>query len=55
MRVLPALPKRDCLQQANLCTEKAPKKEISLTLVKGYRDYNRFRKAYLDYENKLGR
>jgi radical SAM superfamily enzyme YgiQ (UPF0313 family) len=29
-------------------------KEIPPTLVKGYRVYNRLRRAYLDYENELG-
>lgn len=34
---------------------KYPLKEIPPTLVKGYRVYNRLRRAYLDYENELGR
>ena len=33
---------------------KYPLKEIPVTLVKGYRVYNRLRRAYLDYENELG-
>jgi radical SAM superfamily enzyme YgiQ (UPF0313 family) len=32
---------------------KYPLKEIPPTLVKGYRIYNRLRRAYLDYENEL--
>jgi radical SAM superfamily enzyme YgiQ (UPF0313 family) len=34
---------------------KYPWRDIPPTLVKGYRIYNRLRRAYLDYENELGR
>jgi hypothetical protein len=33
---------------------KYPLKEIPPTLIKGYRVYNRLRKAYLDYDNERG-
>jgi radical SAM superfamily enzyme YgiQ (UPF0313 family) len=33
---------------------KYPLKDIPPTLIKGYRVYNRLRKAYLDYENEFG-